>query len=191
MTDAGPEDAAVRADRLRELQRGTDTATALAFVDTLPPVSVGEMTGTWRGSGLPTRHPYDGVLERVGWYGKRFDGAEAHPLLFHDGGGLVSINPAYLPLPVLTRYDGLLRNPGLQLAFRLGRRALATGKPRARLRPMEFRGVVSATMTYDALPIDDVFRAVEPDTVVGVMNLRALDRPFFFVLTRVPGHPPL
>lgn len=83
MTDPSPWDAAAaHADRLRELQRGTDAATALAFVDTLPPVSVAEMTGTWRGSGLPTRHPYDGMLERLGWYGKRFDGTDAHPCSF-------------------------------------------------------------------------------------------------------------
>lgn len=102
----------------------------------------------------------------------------------------MSINPAYLPLPLLTRYNAVLRNLVVGVAFRLGRRALATSKPRARLRAMEFRGVVSATMTYDALPIDDVFRAVNPDTVVGVMNLRGLERPFFFVLTRLPGQVP-
>jgi len=36
---------------------------------------------------------------------------------------------------------------------------LATRRPRARLRPVEYRGVTSAAMSYDQLPIIDVFRS--------------------------------
>ena len=49
---------------------------------------------------------------------------------------------------------------------------------------LEHRGVVSATMIYDALPICDVFRKVDDDTVLGLMDYRAFDKPFFFVLRR-------
>jgi hypothetical protein len=48
----------------------------------------------------------------------------------------------------------------------------------------EYRGVVSATMSYDDLPVHDVFRAVDGDTVVGAMDLRGLEQPFLFFLRR-------
>jgi hypothetical protein len=42
----------------------------------------------------------------------------------------------------------------------------------------EYRGVVSATMIYDALPINDVFRKVEDGTVLGAMDFRLIRQPF-------------
>ena len=61
---------------------------------------------------------------------------------------------------------------------------LQTEEPKARLRMTEYRGVVSATMIYDSLPINDIFRKVDDDTVLGVMDLRFTPQPFFFVLRR-------
>ncbi len=49
---------------------------------------------------------------------------------------------------------------------------------------MEHRGRVTATMIYDARPIHDVFRRVDGDTALGLMDLRGVPRPFFFVLRR-------
>jgi hypothetical protein len=49
---------------------------------------------------------------------------------------------------------------------------------------MAYRDVVTATMCYDALPINDAFRKVDNDTLVGVMDLRHLEEPFMFVLRR-------
>jgi hypothetical protein len=49
---------------------------------------------------------------------------------------------------------------------------------------VEYRGVVSGTMVYDALPINDHFRAVDDDTLLGAMDLRGLADPFLFVLRR-------
>jgi hypothetical protein len=64
---------------------------ALAFFDGLPAVPADEMLGRWRGSGLPTGSPLDGLLEAYGWYGKEFLDAETvHPLLFHDRTGPVT-----------------------------------------------------------------------------------------------------
>ncbi|MBN0039819.1 GXWXG domain-containing protein [Cellulosimicrobium cellulans] len=78
----GPDDvhgARARLDELAELRRGTTTADALAFFDTLPPADVDAVVGRWRGAGLPTGHRLDGVLEELGWVGKRFDGVrDAH-----------------------------------------------------------------------------------------------------------------
>jgi len=43
---------------------------------------------------------------------------------------------------------------------------------RARLRRVEYRGLVSTAMIYDRLPIIDHFRAVDGDTVMGLMETR-------------------
>jgi len=48
---------------------------------------------------------------------------------------------------------------------------------------VEHRGVVTAAMVYDHLPIIDVFRLVDAGTLLGVMDLRGLP-PYVFVLTR-------
>ena len=64
------------------------------------------------------------------------------------------------------------------------RGVIATTKPHARLRLTEYRGVVSATMCYDALPVNDVFRKVDDQTLLAVMDLRGMERPFLFVLRR-------
>ena len=49
----------------------------------------------------------------------------------------------------------------------------------------EYRGVVSATMCYDRLPIHDAFRRVDDVTVLGVMDLRGAP-PYVFLLERDP-----
>ncbi len=40
---------------------------------------------------------------------------------------------------------------------------------------------------YDRLPIQDVFRAAARDVLLGVMDLRGMAQPFFFVLRRESG----
>jgi GXWXG protein/Domain of unknown function (DUF4334) len=172
--------------RLRELQRGTTPEAALAFYDTLAPVGVAEMIGSWRGEGLPTGHPFDGLLERFGWYGKRFDGPDhAHPLVFSSGSErTMQLNPAFVPIAALIRHQGLLRAPFVARLFSVLRPLFSTRKPKARLRLMVYRSVATATMCYDALPVDDAFRKVDDDTVVGAMDLRGLETPFLFVLRR-------
>ena len=39
-------------------------------------------------------------------------------------------------------------------------------------------------MIYDQLPINDVFRRLTDDAVIGAMDLRGSRRPYFFVLHR-------
>ncbi|GAA1005332.1 DUF4334 domain-containing protein [Nocardiopsis tropica] len=170
---------------LRGLQAGATLDEALALYDSLPPVRVEEMIGSWRGAGLPTGTPMDGLLEVYGWQGKRFDSPdEAHPLVFGGRRGLFSTNPAGLPLGAMVRASPLLR---LGPVAALGRAAIAlrrTRSPKARLRMIEYRGVPTATMSYDALPINDHFRRVDERTLLGVMDLRGLQNPFFFLLLR-------
>lgn len=163
------------------------TEQALAIFDALDVVDIPFMLGAWRGTGFPTGHPLDGALEAWGWHGKRFDSAErVHPLVFRTGeGGKARIRPVMLP--TIARLLQLL--PGLKSAgaARLGRLALpllATRKPHARLRMTEFRGRVTATMIYDDAPVNDVFRKVDAQTVLGLMDMKGMARPFFFVLRR-------
>lgn len=175
-----------RAERLDALLHSGDRADALALFDACPAVSVGEMTGSWRGVGVPTGNPFDGLLEAFGWRGKRFTGPdEVHPLVFENTTGAVfSVNPALMPMGFAARAGRLVRSgPGRFL----GRAAIGlarTRRPAARLRMMEYRGVVTATMSYDALPINDHFRRIDDDTVLGVMDFRQVHEPFVFALRR-------
>ena len=171
---------------LAEHGDGVDAAEALAFFDSLPAVSVGELIGRWRGSGLPTGSPLDGLLEAYGWYGKEFlDEESVHPLLFRDRSGAPRpVDPGWLPMPLLRDYAGFAHFWVFRAAFAGLRPLLWTTQPKARLRTIEHRGVVTAAMVYDALPVIDVFRRVSPDVLLGAMDMRGLPNPFLFLLRR-------
>ena len=158
---------------------------ALAYFDTLDPVEIDTMIGDWRGAEVSTGHPMDGMLEATRWFGKSFQNAEAvHPLV-HTGltGKRFCVNPAMLPMKLGMRL-GWLR-PITPLLFGLLQPLIATRAPKARLRMMQYRGKLSATMIYDAKPINDVFRKIDKDTVLGLMDHRGDAHPFFFKLTRL------
>jgi len=143
------------------------------------------MLGAWRGSEIPTGHPLDGILGPLGWHGKRFDGPDdVQPLIMSGPGGVLwSLNPAVVPLGLLLRRPALARLSGLGCVVHASRRLVATRRPAARLRMTQYRGVVSATMCYDALPIHDVFRRIDERTVLGVMDVRGIP-PYVFLLER-------
>jgi len=175
------------ASMLAKLERGATAEEALSFFDSLPPMAATGMTGFWRGGGLRTGHPLDGMLEAFGWRGKRFDGPDAvHPLVFGEPGALFSVNPSLAPLGLVLRYGRFLESPAVAPIARAALGILRTDKPRARLRMTEFRGVTTATMVYDSLPINDVFRCVNADTALGLMDRRGDKAPnyFYFVLRR-------
>jgi Domain of unknown function (DUF4334)/GXWXG protein len=182
MADAGSPPAQ---RRLRALAAGSSVEEALAFYDSLPPVSLDAMRGAWRGWTLPTGHPFDGLLEALGWHGKTFRGPDdVDPLVFRTAGGLLALNPALVPTGAVLRLPGLLQRPAVASLARLVMPAARTSKPKARLRMVEYRGVVTATMCYDRQPIHDHFRLVDEDTVIGAMDLRGSPQPFLFVLRR-------
>jgi hypothetical protein len=164
------------------------TAEALALFDQLEPVALEEMLGSWRGEGFPTGHPLDGLLEAWHWQGKRFDSLEdVHPLVFEGpGGGPVFVDPSRLPI-------GLLRAPWVGRLAPLGglfpwlAPLVSTRASAARLRGTLHRGQVSAAMVYDALPIVDVFRRLDGQTLLGVMDCKGMEQPFFFLLRRQPA----
>ncbi len=167
----------------------TTTERALQLFDSLDPVDLDFMLGRWRGSGLHTAHPMDGMLEASNWYGKEFINPETvHPLLFLDGqGNIIKVAPNStlmdwaLKLPVI-------KNDFMKPLLTLTSTLLKTEDSQARLRMMEHRGKVSATMVYDYLPINDAFRKVDDSTVLGIMDFKNSPQPFFFVLKRDAGN---
>ncbi|WP_280468097.1 DUF4334 domain-containing protein [Nocardia cyriacigeorgica] len=159
---------------------------AWAVFDDLPAVRVAEVTtGRWRGSEVDTGHPWAGVLVESGWYGKQFDSADAvHPLLFSDEkGSIFAVDPRRVPLGLAGRVPTAWLRP-VRNNLRILSPALRTTKPTARLRDIDYRGVVSAAMVYDHLPIIDHFRRLDEDTLLGVMDMRGLAEPYFFLLER-------
>ncbi len=170
----------------------TTADAALKLFDSLPAVEPEFMIGTWRGAEVPTGHPLDGMLAASGWWGKQFvDTERVHPLLFPtaDGTALWALNPAFAfaGLGVATKIPALKRRnfAGTITAMRP---VLQAHGPKARLRTTRYRGVDTATMIYDQLPINDVFRSLDDapgsETVLGAMDLRGVGMPYFFVLHR-------
>jgi hypothetical protein len=51
----------------------------------------------------------------------------------------------------------------------------------------ELRGRSSATIVYDTVPINDVLRQLDADSVLGMMDLKGVQQPLFFVLRRERG----
>ncbi|KAI9323565.1 hypothetical protein BX666DRAFT_2022292 [Dichotomocladium elegans] len=136
-----------------------------ALFDSLPPVSIDEVLGDWRGGTFPDAHPGGDALRAARWAGKRFSSSEeVYPVMITDEQGN----------RVWSEHFGL-----------------------ARLREVKFRGVTTAAMVYDQLPIIDYFHKVDGTVIMGAMDLREGSLPgmdashgtFYFYLTRIEGHP--
>jgi hypothetical protein len=166
------------------------TEEAMELFDSLEPVDVEFMIGKWKGEGFHTNHPMDGLLEAYHWYGKRFESPEdVHPLVFSTlRGGLAIVNPAFLrPSFALMDRVPMPKSAMVGRIFQTLMPFLSTSRSRARLRMTTYRGKSSATMIYDQLPINDVFRKIDQDAVFGVMDLKGMKLPFFFILRREHG----
>ncbi|HNA98619.1 MAG TPA: DUF4334 domain-containing protein [Marmoricola sp.] len=152
------------AETLAQLELGCTQQQAVDFFDSLPALRADQLRGRWRGRGLNTAHPMDGLLESSGWYGKQFDDEDSvHPLLFEVAGEIYPVEPQRgMPIDVTKR----------------------ASKPRARLREVAHRGVVSAAMIYDTQPIIDHFRRIDDHTILGLMDARGMAMPYFFILDR-------
>jgi|GEM_PF-161587 len=161
-------------------KQGLSTEAALARFDGLPCVSAEELIGDWRGTELSTGHPLDGLLETLGWRGKRFESADhVDPLIFEPG---IALDPARMPLGLALRFLRLARSRPVRAGFALLRGALRANGPAARLAPVRFRGHVGAAMIYDHQPIIDHFRRIDATRLLGLMQARSLP-PYFFMLT--------
>lgn len=167
--------------------RGT-TEEALEFFDTLEPVDVDFMIGSWKGEGFQTNHPMDGLLEAYHWYGKLFENPEdVHPLLFSTLlGNIAKVNPAFMgPTFGLMGRVPIPKSAIAGRIFQILMPFFTTSRSKARLRMINYRGKSSATMIYDKLPINDSFRKIDDDAVFGAMDLKGMESPFFFILRRV------
>lgn len=170
--------------QLAALRGGCTPEQAFDLFDELPTVSAADLTGRWRGAELRTGHPFDGLLTAVGWYGKQFDTPDdVHPLLFSVQGDIFPVEPRRAPFSLAGRVPLAAAAQGAQL-LKVAKPLVRTTKPRARLRNLDYRGKTSAAMIYDHLPIIDIFRAVNDHTLLGVMDMRDLDQPYFFILER-------
>jgi len=163
----------------------TTTQEALQLYDSLDPVNCNFMLGQWRGAGLNTDHPMDGLLELSNWYGKEFvDSENVHPLLFSDSQeNIFKVAPHPTLMNCVLKFS-IPRNTAFKPWLMFANSLLKTDKSQARLRMMEYRGVVTATMIYDYLPINDSFKKVDDHTVFGIMDFKNSPQPFFFILKR-------
>lgn len=170
----------------QQVARGEGTTgQALEIFDALPAADLDFMQGRWHGAGFHTGHRLDGMLEAFGWYGKEFrDPEHVHPLIFKgSGGSLFTVHPGRLPMSTGLRIP-VPKVPQMHYLFLALRPIIGTRQHRARLRMLDHRGRLSAAMIYDDLPIIDVFRRVDDNTLFGLMDLRGIDTPFFFRLMR-------
>lgn len=162
-----------------------DTQEMMNYFDHLESVDCEFMHGQWKGLEVITSHPMNGLLDKANWYGKKFiDDETVFPLVLLNpkSSNLFSIDPKWLPLGLDL---SLLKNKSKYLVK--GLRLLKTDKSKARLRMIEFRGKSSATMIYDEKPINDVFRCIDQNTVLGWMYLKDQAQPYFFILIRDEG----
>lgn len=164
------------------------TEDALKLFDELEAVNCDFMLGQWKGREVITGHPMDGILKLVGWHGKSFiDADTVHPLLmYRNNSQLFSINPGLMPLGLMKYRLPKLKvyKPTLQFL----RLLIQTRKGKARLRMLEHRGKVSAAMCYDQLPVNDCFRKIDDNSVLGVMDQKGSQTPYFFILERDDTH---
>lgn len=145
------------------------------------------MVGLWKGRGIPAGHPFDGVLENLGWFGKRFTpDMRADALLFRFGERrLVAIDPARIPLRLALRFHKVGRMRIAKGLFSYLQRGFRARGPVASLKTMSFQGVASAAMVYDDQPIVDHFRRMGDRKIMGAMTIQGDDRIYFFELERV------
>lgn len=174
-------------DQIIESGRTSDSKELLALFDTLEPANLDFMYGTWKGEEFITGHFLEGALAASGWYGKAFvSPEEVHPLLYYTNN---KRNKTFAMNPALAIFKpwflNLAKSPVAPLIVRLTRPFASTKQYKARLRMLEYRGKSSATMIYDQHPINDVFRKVNERTLLGLMDMRQMDTPYFFILRRV------
>ena len=154
---------------------------ALEAFDALEPIPVEFMHGRWKGFEIETGHPLGGLLVPAGWYGKVFlDNEEVHPIVFFgkDKTELYSVNPKLVPFEMKVPKDERLKK-----MISMVRVVLETTESKARLRPLGYRGKVSATMIYDEIPLIDIFVKIDERRVFGVADMKG-QPPLFLVMER-------
>lgn len=170
------------------LRNGASQSEAFAFYDQLDIVEPEEMIGMWKGDEIVTGHPLEGLLTASGWYGKEFiDEEHVHPLVFKKSNEvLYTISPNLLPLNLLMQRLQHIPKKILSSSMTILRPILKTNKSAARLRKVNHRGKVTSAMIYDNKGIIDVFRKIDENTLLGIMDIKeqSPDKTFFFILRK-------
>jgi len=111
--------------------------------DALEAVHYDNILGRWKGADIETGHFMARDARAARWYGKIFNSRwDARPLVCYDEDGNL-----YANTPLI-------------------------GGAGASLWMVEFRGLVSAALVFDALPMVDHFRKVDDRTLMGVTDGR-------------------
>lgn len=145
--------------QLRTQTEGVDPAVLDEVWAALAPVRAEEVLGPWRGADFATGHRNHELLVKMNWYGKTF----------------VDLLDAK---PLICRdADGNLFSDD------------RTMNGEATLWNIEFRGEVTATMVYNAVPVFDHFKRVDANTLMGIMNgkpelVRDGGQLYYFLLER-------
>ena len=158
----------------------------LTWYRSLQPVSLAEMVGLWKGTGIPSGHPLDGVLENLQWFGKRFHAdLRADALLFQSRPGrLVTVEPAWIPIRIAIRSASFGRTSVARNWFGHLQKMLRAKGRTASLELRLFEGIESAAMVYDRQPITDYFRKISEAELAGMMVVKDDPRRYFFKLRR-------
>jgi hypothetical protein len=158
-----------------------------AWFQSLEPVKPVEMVGLWRGAGVPSGHPLDGVLENLRWFGKRFHpDMRADALLFQwHPARLVAIDPRFVPIGLAIKLAPFGRTALAQTTFSYFHKVFRARGTTAALEVRTFEHIASAAMVYNEQPIVDHFRRVDENTLAGMMCVRDDERRFFFKLTKM------
>jgi len=153
---------------------------ALLIFDSLESIKPDFMFGEWRGDEIFTGHPMEGNLQRGGWAGKEFKSPEeVSPLVYYAN---EQRNDTFWVDPYVHFKN---RSEGSKDVF-IGtiRDKVETNEYKARLRQIIYRGKIETAMIYDNLPIHDIFKKIDENTVLGVMDYKIIPQPYFFILKR-------
>lgn len=158
----------------------------LAWFRSLDPVGADEMIGLWKGVGVPSGHPLDGVLENLQWFGKQFhEDMRVDALLFQwQPDHVVAIDPKFFPIRLIVRGGSLGRTAKARNLFSHMQKAFRARGPTASLQMLLLDNVLTAAMVYDSQPITDYFRRVDKNEIAGMMTVKDDERHLFFKLSR-------
>jgi len=164
-----------------------DQASILSWFHSLAPMHPSELIGLWQGEGMASGHPLDGVLENLGWFGKRFHpDLRADALLFQLGPQrLVALEPAYFPIRTAVRLAPFGRTSVARNWFSYLYKILRAKGTTAALETHEDEAGPTAAMAYDRQPIVDHFRRIDETTVAGMMVVSGEQLRYFFRLRMV------
>lgn len=167
-------------ERLCRDESVTQDDLAVAF-DTLNSVSIEMLTGTWKVDPSYTETSGGKMLIESGWWGARFVDAETvDPLLYPtpDGNAVFAAD--------LQAVLAVLSTGERDIPAR--RNEVETSTPIGRLRMVEYRDVLTATLVYDQVPVLDYLRAIDRDTIVAAVEHRGrVKQPDYALLRRCPA----